>query len=172
MGAKLTKSKTLSISGNAKEQLPTTVDTTNNQLESTANGKNKKVKEAKSKKKSFKGKTDKSTNTENCVLPSSSFAEQLVGEKVPPSTVNPINLDTKTVAADIIEQPELLNKDVEELRDACFQNGIMSTEPVNNRQQDLNEDNKQENISNNVAEVTNTISTATFSNIDSVHYKE
>ena len=171
MGAKLTKTKSLFISGDTKQQqqhahLPTMVDNTNNQLDLTvnddpkqvANNKNKKTKEVKSKKKSSKAKLDKSTNTENCVLPSSSFVEQLVGEKVIPQS-DQVCSDTDTIPANVNE--------VQELRDACLQNDIISAESFNNKPQELNEDSGQEINSNNVEEVTNTIS-----NVGSVYYKE
>ena len=184
MGAKLTKSKTLSISGKTKEQqmhTATTVENGNNQLDLTvnddgqkqpANNKNKKTKEIKSNKKSSQVRVDKSTNTDNCVLPSSSFTEQLVGEKASTQT-NQICSDGDTVQTTVSHPSTLLSKDAQELRDACFQNGIISAESFNEKQQELNEDSNQDNNSNITEVVTHNISATSFSNIDlAAHGKE
>ena len=96
MGAKLTKSKSLSISGKVNER----TKSDNLQLSKIRNNhlnKNIKKKDEKSKKKSSQTKVDKSTNTDNCVLPTSSFTEQLVGEQMPVIT-NHLSLDNTFVA--------------------------------------------------------------------------
>lgn len=180
MGAKLTKSKTFSISEKTKEQqvhTTPTVENANNQLDLTvnddqkqpANGKNKKTKEIKSNKKSSQVRVDKSTNTDNCVLPSSSYTEQLVGEKASTQT-NQVCSDGDTVQITVSHPSALLSKDVQQLRDACFQNGIISAESFNEKQQELNEDSNQDNNSSITEVVTHNISATTFSNIDPAAY--
>jgi hypothetical protein len=184
MGAKLTKSKSLSISGKTKEQqteIMTTVENTNNHLDistnddnkQTAKNKNKKKKEEKSNKKSSTTKVDKSTNTENCVLPSSSFAEQLVGEQVSPVT-NPASLEIKTIPTNVayLLESELPNKDIQELRETCFQNGIISTEFHSDNQQSSNEHNYQANNLNIAEEAVNNAPATIVTNGDLVHCKE
>ena len=138
MGGTLTKSKNLSISGKTKEQqkeIVTTTETSNNHIDVITNEddkklektKNKKKKEAKPKKKSSEIRVDKSTNTESCILPSTSFTEQLVGE--PLSVVNNnLSSDVNTTQVKVVYQSDLSNQDVKELRDACYSHGIVSTD--------------------------------------------
>lgn len=158
MGAKLTKSKTLSISEKTKEQqvhTATTVEnantqldlTTNDDLKQPANSKNKKTKEIKSNKKSSQVRVDKSTNTDNCVLPSSSFTEQLVGEKASTQT-NQACSEGETEQTTASHPTALLSKDAQELRDICLQNGIISAESFNEKQPELKEDSHQDENSN------------------------
>jgi hypothetical protein len=168
MGAKLTKSKSFNISGKTEEQqhidTTTIVANTNNHHDLSTNtddkqttkdkSKNKKKKEEKLNKKSSKTKVDKSTNTENCVLPSSSFAEQLVGEQVSP-VINPISLDIKTVQANGTYPSEL--------SDTCVQN---------DNQQNYNENHHQTNNLDAAEEVVNNVSPSIITNGDAVHGKE
>jgi predicted DNA-binding protein len=182
MGAKLTKSKSLSISEKTKEQqkeVTTTVENTNNHLDITTNegnkqikmNKNKKQKEPKLNKKSSETKEDKSTNTESCVLPSSSFTEQLVGDQLF-AVDNNSSLETKTAQVNAAYQPEVPNKYVQELRDACLQNGMISTETHGDNQQTSNEHKNQTNNLNIVEEATNYASGTVVVNSDQVHNKE
>jgi hypothetical protein len=182
MGAKLTKSKSLTISGKTKEQqidTITTVENMNNHLDLSTNdddkqttkNKNKKKKEEKSNKKSSKTKVDKSTNTENCVLPSSSFAEQLVGEQVS-SVTNPVSLGIQTVQTNAAHLSEQANNDVQELRDTCVQNGIILIESHCDNQQSSNEHHYQENNLNIAEEVANNAPATIVTNGDAVHCKD
>jgi len=182
MGAKLTKSKSLSILEKNKEQqkdIVTNVENTDNHLDLTTNednkqkekSKNKKKKAQKLNKKSFKTKVDKSTNTESWVLPSSSFIEQLVGN--PSSTVNNnVSLDIITAQVNAAYQPELPNKHVQELRDACFQDSITSTENHGDNQQTSIEHKYQATNLNIAEEATNNALVTVLTNSDQVHSKQ
>lgn len=182
MGAKWTKSKSLSISGKTKEEqkeILTTVENTNNHLDITTDednkliekNKNKKKKAQKLNKKSSETKVDKSTNTETCVLSSSSFTEQLVGDSL--STINNnVSLDINTAQVNAAYQPELPNKYAQELRAACFQNNIISGETYGENQQNSNEHPYQANNLNIAEEATNNTSVTIIVNSDQVHSKE
>jgi hypothetical protein len=181
MGAKLTKSKSLLFSRKTKEEqkeIITTIGNTNNHLETTTNEdnkqiekKNKKKKEPKLNKKSSKTTVDKSTNTENCVLPSSSSTEQLVGDQVS-AVNNNVSLDINTAQINAAYQSELANQDGQELQDTCFQNGIISTEPHSGSQQTSSEHKHQANTLNITEDATNNASVTLVTNNDQVHDKE
>jgi hypothetical protein len=180
MGAKLTKSKSTSILEKNKEQqkeIVTTVENTDNHLDITTNEDNKQIEKSMNKKKkaqklnkkSFKTKVDKSTNTESWVLPSSSFTEQLVGDQL--STVNNnVSLDINTAQVNAAYQPELPNKDVQELRDTCFRNSITSTEIHGDNQQT---EHKYQGTNLNIAEeTTNNALVTVIANSDQIHSKQ
>jgi hypothetical protein len=182
MGAKLTKSKTLSISGKTKEQqegIVATVENTSNDLDIATNednkpkekSKNKKKKEPKLNKKLAETKVDKSTNTESCVLPLSSFTEQLVGEQVS-AVNNDVSLDANTAQINAAYQSELPTKDVQELPELYFRNGIISTESHSGNQQTLNKHKYEANNLDIVEDTTNNTSVTMVANTDQVHSKE
>lgn len=165
MGAKLTKNKSLSISGKTNKQskeLDTTLETTNDDNKQVETNKNKKKQERKLNKKSSKTKVDKSTNTENCVLPLSSFTEQLVGGQLP-------TLDNNTAQVNAGYQSELANKYVQELRTACLENNITSTEIHDDNQQTSHEYKYQVNIAE---DDTNNASVTAVANTEQVHIQE
>jgi len=101
MGGKLTKSKVNEQQKNAAETTTTTEP-------------KKKVEKTKNKKKkSSILKVDKSTNTESCILPTTAFAEQLVGEPIPTNVTIPIEIINETV---------LPSEDVVQFREVCSTN--------------------------------------------------
>ncbi|CAF0899369.1 unnamed protein product [Adineta steineri] len=146
MGGKLTKSKDISICEKTEQQQQqkietTTIENSNNHLDVTTNEdtkqitkKIKKKQESKSDKKSSKIKVDKSTNTENCLLPSSTFSEQLVGEKISAMNNN-VLLDINPAQINEGYQPETPLKDVQELWNRCAQNSIISNGLQNDKQE-------------------------------------
>jgi hypothetical protein len=168
MGAKLTKNKSVSISGKTNEQqkeLNTTIKDANNHVDipvseniKQTEKKIKKKKEQKLNKKTNKSRVDKSTNTEGYVLASSPFIEQLVGGQV--STLNnnlPLNTSTSQVNA--AYQPETSNKDIQELRNACVQERIISIESNVRNQQTPHKHAYLANTANITEESTNDVLT-------------
>jgi hypothetical protein len=180
MGTKLTKNKNVSTSEKIKEQrkvLSTIAEDTTNHVDITTNeenkqnDKNKKKKAQKLNKKSSETRVDKSTNTENCVLPSSSFTEQLVGGEA--STVNNnVLLDTSIAQINAAYQPETLNQDVQELRDACVRNDNLSAEINVSNNHILNEQEYQANNPNIYDGYKNDTSITVVTNGDLVHGDE
>lgn len=179
MGVKLTKSKSSSILEKTKEQseeIDTIVENTNNHVDSTTNedkqlveknkNKNKKKKEPKLNKKSSKIKVDKSTNTDNYILPLSSFTEQLVDGQLPKVA----NIGCSEVNTGY--QPELPNKYVQELRTACLQNNTTLLEAHNDNQQIANEHEYQVNNSNIFEDITNNASAIISINNDQIQNRE
>ncbi|CAF2064666.1 unnamed protein product [Rotaria magnacalcarata] len=166
MGAKLTKNKSVSILGKAKEEKTATVENMDNQLDLTttttiendeqSEKKNKKKKEPKSKKKSSPDTLDKGTNTENSMLPSSTFNEQLVGDQI--STVsNTVSLDTNITQVNTSYQTEVPLLDGQELRNACIHNGIISMDSqVENKQTSNEQDDRENNLTTTAESSANT----------------
>ncbi|CAF3361855.1 unnamed protein product [Rotaria sp. Silwood1] len=181
MGAKLTKTKSVSILGKTKDeqkQTITTVENTKNHLDLTTiennkqlKKKNKKKKESKLNKKSSTKKVDKSTSTESIILSPPTSTEHLVCDQM--STVNNIiSSNTSTAQVNTGYQPEISNKDVQELRNACIRNSIISTDYQVENKQNLNEQEYQANTLNITEESLNTTSTTLIGNSNQVYSEE
>jgi hypothetical protein len=96
-----------------------------------------------------------------------------VGEQVSPVT-NPASLEIKTIPTNVayLLESELPNKDIQELRDTRFQNGIISTEFHSDNQQSSNEHNYQANNLDIAEEAVNNAPATVVTNDDLVHCKE
>ncbi|CAF2396761.1 unnamed protein product [Rotaria sp. Silwood2] len=181
MGAKLTKTKSVSILGKSQDeqqQASTSVEKINNHLDVTtiennkqSKKKNKKKKEQKSNKKSSTKKVDKSTSTESFILSLPASTEQLVCNQM--STMNNIVLlNTNTAQVNTAYQPEIPNKDIEEFRNACIRNGIMPADYQIENKQTLNEQEYQINTLNITEESLNNTSVAFVGNSNQVYSDE
>ncbi|CAF0900689.1 unnamed protein product [Adineta ricciae] len=139
MGAKLTrKNQSLTIVRTTEDQekILTTAENTNKHVQlSTTESNSKQTKKKKSKLDTTK--VDKSTNTENCILPVSLFSEQLVGDKI------------STGVAD---------NNVEHVPPADTQNGIVSGAFHIDNQDTSNGQNHRISILNNLTDATNSAS--------------
>ncbi|CAF3406332.1 unnamed protein product [Rotaria socialis] len=166
MGAKLTKNKSVPILGKTKEELTTTGENMDNQLDLTTTAtiendkqsekKNKKKKEPKSKKKSSTDTLDKGTNTENLILPSSTFNEQLVGDQI--STVsNTVSLDTNITQVNTSYQTEVPLSDEQELPNASILISVISMDSqVENKATSNEQDDRENNLTTTVESSANT----------------
>ena len=139
MGAKLTrKNQSLIIvktNGDQEEAL-TTAENTNKHVQlSTTESNSKQTKKKKSNLDTTKA--DKSTNTENCILPVSSFSEQLVGDKI------------STGAAD---------NNAEHVPPTDTQNGIVSGAFRIGNQDTANDQNHRISVLNNLTDATSSAS--------------
>lgn len=126
MGNKLTKTKTTSIKEETIEQEQIIPVTTDKFIEKKIEKTTKKKKDNKSKTNGSKSKVDQSTNTDHYLLISSSEQKHLVGNQPFGIAAVPIESIPHPEQINSAYQSESNQNDVEQLRQICIQNGIIS----------------------------------------------
>ncbi|UJR28044.1 hypothetical protein I4U23_009301 [Adineta vaga] len=177
MGAKLTRNRSLIISRKNDDQqeitAATNVENITDHLDVIATTEDNKSKQKKMKKKQEfkleKTKVDKSTNTENCVLPVSLFSEQLVDDKLSTGDTNDVLLKTSTAQINVAYQTEVVtSKHEQQISNASTQNRIISSDFHISNQEISNVQDYHTSILNNLTDATAGASSTIIVNTDEV----